>query len=405
MQLIEVNNKNTQKDFLEVARIIYKDDPVWVCPLDIEIDNIFNPKENTFYTHGEACRWILKNDNGELIGRVAAFINEKKAFTFDQPTGGMGFFECINDKKAAFMLFDKAKAWLEERKMDAMDGPINFGENDVFWGLLVEGFTHPGYGMQYNPPYYKEMFEEYGFQFYFEQVSNHLDLTKPFPERFSKIANWVMKKPGYRFEHLDYDKTEKYISDFVEIYNDGWQYHENFTPMDPQNLRNQLEKARDIIDPRFIYFAYVNDEPAAFLIMFPDANQIIKHMNGKLNLWTKLKFFYYKNIAKKLTRARIVIMGCKVKYQKSGVESGIFISLKNILDSINQYKELELSWVGDFNPKMRQLHESVGAVFAKKHITYRKYFKDTKAGRSTIIARDTRDKHLSDKTEEKEASD
>ena len=116
MQLIEVNNKNTQKDFLEVARIIYKDDPVWVCPLDIEIDNIFNPKENTFYTHGEACRWILKNDNGELIGRVAAFINEKKAFTFDQPTGGMGFFECINDKKAAFMLFDKAKAWLEERK-------------------------------------------------------------------------------------------------------------------------------------------------------------------------------------------------------------------------------------------------------------------------------------------------
>jgi hypothetical protein len=395
MQLIEVNNKTTQKEFLEVARIIYKDDKTWVCPLDVEISNIFNAKENTFYTHGDACRWVLKNSSGELIGRVAAFINEQKAHTFDQPTGGMGFFECIDNKDAAFMLFDQAKSWLEERKMEAMDGPVNFGENDVFWGLLVEGFTHPGYGMQYNPPYYKDLFESYGFDFYFEQVSNHLDMTKPFPERFAKIANWVMKKPGYEFKHLDYSQTEKFVSDFVEIYNDGWQFHESFSPMDPQNLRNQLEKARAIIDPRLIWFAYVNDEPAAFIIMFPDANQVIKKMNGKLNWWTKLKFFYYKNITKSITRARVVIMGCKVKYQKSGVESGIFISVKNILDELNQYAEMELSWVGDFNPKMRQLHESVGAVFAKKHITYRKLFNEAKeVSRSSIIAKDTKETHL-----------
>tara|TARA_Y100001954_G_scaffold219103_1_gene252915 strand:+ start:464 stop:1756 length:1293 start_codon:yes stop_codon:yes gene_type:complete len=395
MQLIEVTDKKTRKDFLDVARIIYKNDKTWVCPLDIEINNIFDPKENTFYSHGDACRWILKDNSGNLIGRVAAFINEKKANTFDQPTGGMGFFECIDNQDAAFKLFDQAKKWLSDRKMEAMDGPINFGENDVFWGLLVDGFTHPGYGMQYNPPYYQALFEAYGFEFYFEQVSNHLDMTKPFPERFAKIANWVMKKPGYEFKHLDYSETEKFVKDFVEIYNDGWQFHENFSPMDPQNLRNQLEKARDIIDPRLIWFAYVNEEPAAFIIMFPDANQVIKHMNGKLNWWSKLKFFYYKNIAKVIDRGRVVIMGCKVKYQKSGVESGIFISVKNVLDELNKYKEMELSWVGDFNPKMRQLHESVGAVFAKKHITYRKLFDESKSlERSSIIAKDTREQHL-----------
>ena len=103
-----------------------------------------------------------------------------------------------------------------------------------------------------------------------------------------------MKKPGYEFKHLDYSQTEKFVKDFVEIYDDGWQFHENFSPMDPQNLRNQLEKARAIIDPRLIWFAYVNEEPAAFIIMFPDANQVIKKMNGKLNWWSKLKFFYYK---------------------------------------------------------------------------------------------------------------
>ena len=75
---------------------------------------------------------------------------------------------------------------------------------------------------------------------------------------------------------------------------------------------------------------------------------------------------------------------------------------------MNQYKEVELSWVGDFNPKMRKLHESVGAVFAKKHITYRKYFKDTHEDkRSSIIAKDTKETHIGkqEDQQDKEVSD
>jgi hypothetical protein len=82
----------------------------------------------------------MTDEKGQFAGRVAAFINRKKAFTFQQPTGGMGFFECVNDKEAAQILFDACRTWLEERGMQAMDGPINFGENDNFWGMLVEGF-------------------------------------------------------------------------------------------------------------------------------------------------------------------------------------------------------------------------------------------------------------------------
>jgi len=55
----------------------------------------------------------------------------------------MGFFECTDDRDAAFLLFDTCSAWLKERGMQAMDGPINFGENDVNWGLLVEGSLIP----------------------------------------------------------------------------------------------------------------------------------------------------------------------------------------------------------------------------------------------------------------------
>ena len=157
MKILEVKDKISRKQFLEVVEDIYQNDDAYVRPLDGMIEEIFDPSQNIFFTHGSATRFILINEN-RVIGRVAAFINEKKAFGFEQPTGGLGFFECIDNKEAAFKLFDTAKEWLKERGMEAMDGPINFGENDNFWGLLIDGFTQPGFGMQYNPPYYKKVF-------------------------------------------------------------------------------------------------------------------------------------------------------------------------------------------------------------------------------------------------------
>ncbi len=394
MEIIEVKDKKTAKEFLDVARIIYKDDKFWVCPLDSQINGIFDPKQNIFFKNGEAIRWIMKDDKGNLTGRVAAFINRKKAYNFDQPTGGMGFFECVNDKKLAFMLFDKCKEWLQEKGMEAMDGPINFGENHIFWGLLTEGFTQPGLGMQYNPPYYKILFEDYGFKFYFEQVSNHLDLKKKFPERFWKIAEWIANKPEFEFRHLNLKKTDEFIDDFKKVYDEAWKFHENFVPINKKDLEETINGLRPVLEEEFIWFAYHDNQPIALFIMFPDVNQILKHLNGKMNLYNKLKFLYLKH-KRTITRARIVIMGVVPKYQKSGVESAIFWHLDKKMKKRPEYTELELSWVGDFNPKMGQLHQSVGAVFAKRHITYRKLFKnDANYHRSTIIPMDTKEKDL-----------
>ena len=130
MILKEVSTRPDRKAFLKVPRIIYRNDHTWVCPLDREIESIFDPHRNTYFKHGEAKRWILYDNRRQLIGRVAAFIDRNTCHKYDQPTGGMGFFECIHKHEAAKLLFDAARNWLEERGMEAMDGPINFGEND-----------------------------------------------------------------------------------------------------------------------------------------------------------------------------------------------------------------------------------------------------------------------------------
>lgn len=372
MQIIQVNDNKTKKDFLKVPHIIYKDDKNWISPLDQDTEQVFNPKKNPFFEHGLCTRWILKDNNGQLIGRIAAFVNHKKAHQYQVPTGGIGFFECIQDQDAAFLLFDTAKDWLKGQKMQAMEGPINFGENDSFWGLLVEGFSPPSYGMNYHPEYYHKFFTSYGFETAYEQITNHLDITKPFPARFTKIANWVASKPGYTFEHFRKNNAEKYINDLMEIYNDAWKDFENFVPIKKDTLTQSFKKMETIMDEKLIWFAYVNGEPASFLVTIPDANQMIKDFKGKLGLIEKLKFVYKRWAG--VSRMRAIVMGTKMAYQKHGLESALFITLGNYVLPLKQYEELEMSWVGDFNDKMLSIHEATGATLGKRHLTLRKTF-------------------------------
>ncbi|MFO8055563.1 MAG: hypothetical protein R6U19_10435 [Bacteroidales bacterium] len=376
MDIHEVKTLKDSRCFHNVARRIYRDDEHWVCPLDDVIEGIFSPSENTFFSHGEATRWYLTDSRGHLIGRVAAFINKQRAYIYEQPTGGMGFFECIDDKEAAFTLFDTARVWLQARGMQAMDGPVNFGENDNFWGLLVEGFSQPSYGMQYNPLYYKTFFEAYGFRPLYEQITNTLDMKQGLPSRFLKVAQWVAQKKEYRFEHFSFDQKERYFNAILDVYNSAWQSHDNFAPMEYGKLEDAFKEAKPVVDPELIWFVFHrnNDEPAAFFVMYPDANMILKYFDGKLKLWNKLRFYYMKK-RHYMTRARIIIMGVKPKYQNLGLESGIFANLNEVMKRRPWIRELELSWVGDFNQKMQALHKAAGGKFAKKHVTYRLHFK------------------------------
>ncbi len=372
MIITEVKGKKDVREFLDVPRSIYKNDPIWVCPLDADTEAIFDPKKNNFHSHGEITRWVLKDNQGKAIGRIAAFINKNKAYTYEQATGGIGFFESVDDYNAAVLLFDTAKIWLQSRGMQAMDGPINFGENDNFWGLLVEGFTQPSFGMNYHPLYYYKFFQDYGFTTLYQQITNHLDVNKPFPERFTKIAEWVAKKPGYRFEHLNASKIERFAADFLEIYNDGWKDFESFVPIKTETVLESFNKMKTVMDEKLIWFAYVNDEPASFVVMLPDVNQMIKPLKGKLGLKEKIKFLYYR--WKGVSRMRAIVMGTKQAFQKHGLESAIFIKIKEYVLPLKQYNEVELSWVGDFNDKMLSIHEATGAVFGKRHLTLRKLF-------------------------------
>lgn len=374
MQLIEINDKRGVRLFHEVPRTVYEGDPVWVRALRMEVENTFNPEKNSSFNHGSAIRWVLADDQGKLVGRVAAFINHAKNNGVEVPTGGLGFFECINNQDYADILFDACRDWLKEQGAQGMDGSINFGENMVNWGVLVEGFIPQAYGMQYNKPYYGQLFENYGFQDYFQQFSYHKDLSQPFPERIVKFARFLETRPGYKFEHFSIRNQKKYIDDLISVLNATWsEYMEDFIPIERDEMEALFNSAKALIEEEFIWFAYKDGQPIGVVVSLPDFNQILKHFNGRIRLIHVPKLLYLKK-KKTITRFRVLLAAIIPEYQNSGAIAALFLQMIKALDNKPQYTEMELSWVGDYNKRMIKIYEQIGGVQMKKHLTYRYLF-------------------------------
>ena len=395
MQLIEINDRKGISLFHEAAKAIYTGDSFWVTPLQMEIDNTFDPKKNNSFRNGDAIRWVLIDENGQLIGRVAAFINHTKNEKLDFPSGGLGFFECIDNQEAANILFDACREWLEGMGAKGMDGSINFGENMVNWGVLVDGFTKPTYGMPYNKPYYGKLFEDYGFRDYFQQMSYHKDLNEPFPERIVKFAHYLETRPGYTFEHYTIQNQDKYIKDMVTILNATWAaYMEGFTPIEEGEIGGLFESAKALIEEEFIWFAYKDGEPIGVVVSLPDFNQILSHFKGRVGLLQAPKFLYLKK-KKTINRFRVLLAGIIPEYQNSGAIAALFLQMVKSLENKPHFKEMELSWVGDFNKRMIKIYEQIGGLRKKKHITYRLLFdpkipfeRFTNAGGDSLLRKD-----------------
>lgn len=367
-----------EKEFLSMARKIYKGNRNWVQPLDNDINAVFDRSRNRLFEGGDAVRWIVRDSLGDVVGRIAAFYNTQQANYEEQPTGGCGFFESIDSQTVADMLFDASRDWLKEKGMEAMDGPINFGNRDEWWGCLVEGFElQPLYTNPYNLPYYKNLFETYGFQNYFNQYTYQRNLrVGEFSQAVYDRVKRLEETPGYRFDHISKKNLMQVADDFRLIYNKAWANFPGVRPMTREGAQALMKTMKPIIDEKLIYFAYFNDEPVGFFIMVPDLNRVIGRFHGKLNLINKLRLMALLKWTNKADRVFAIIFGVTPEFHGRGIESGIMHEFEQSVarGEIN-YKTLELAWMGDFNPVMiRMVENYVCAHKNKTHVTFRYLF-------------------------------
>ena len=376
MELIAVKDTITAKEFIRANVELNKGNKAYIRPIDKEINEVFDPEQNKAFRHGEATRWLLKDDEGQLIGRIAAFVNKKyKNKGDDVPIGGVGFFDCINNQEAADMLLDVARHWLSQRGMEAMDGPINFGERDKWWGLLVEGFHEPLWSMNFNPPYYKELLENYGFKPFFHQLCFGLDPMKPLSPKVMQRHAAIAADPRYSARTIEKKHLEKYAMDFVTVYNAAYAGHGGLKEMKKDQALLLFKKMKPLLDEDIAWFAYYDDKPIALFLNIPELNQYYKHFNGKVGPLQMLQFVWLKMVGacKHFTG---IIFALHPDFQGKGVDAYIIAESAKIIQPAKFYVHYEMQWIGDFNPKMVNIARTLGETYVSRKLTTYRYLFD-----------------------------
>ncbi len=380
MPLFEVTDARLARQFIELPARLHAAEPAYIGALENEVEAVFDPAKNPKFSNGEAVRWVLTDAQGAVVGRVAAFLNRDApdVRNADLPTGGLGFFECINDQMAANQLLEAGRQWLAARGMQAMDGPINFGERDRFWGLLIEGFDRPpNYGMFWHPAYYRELFERYGFELYFKQYTCYRTTSAPLHASFAKRAE--EKAAEFRFAHARKQNADKLARDFHHVYNLAWAKHSGVKPMTLDQARAIVREMKPVLDERLLWFAYQGEEPVAFFISLPELNQIFRHVGRRLNLLGKLRFLWarWRYMRRPDKRMFGIIYGVVPEFQGKGVDAAMLVHARQAFIDAG-YADLEMNWIGDFNPRMLVTIRSIGASIVKTHATYRYLFDRTR---------------------------
>lgn len=370
MQIITVDSPKTWALFFKTAHLIYKNDPNWIAPLEMDVRNVFDPSKNTAWKNGKARCFVLLDHNGKPAGRIAAFIDHTANATQPYPLGGVGYFECVNNPEFAHALFQTAENFLRAEGAKIMEGPVNFGERDKFWGLLVKGFEPPLYQENYNPSYYEALFLQEGF-IPFEQILTYAGATANIPfERLGAVAKRLKERQPMYVEALNYNHLEKFANDFSEVYNAAFAEYDHFHPVSPLLVHNMLLQAKAIADTHIAAIAYFDKNPAGFVALYPDINPLLRHAKGKLNAWT-IPLFLLKKQFKKTYNAKGLGFGIHPEYQAKGIFA-LLIDFLSSARNVQRYPMMYLAGIRTHNHEIRSVYSKLQVDVNRIHVAFRK---------------------------------
>jgi GNAT superfamily N-acetyltransferase len=368
MTVERVSDKPGLDRFIRLPWKVYRGNSHWVPPLLSEMKFILG-EENPFFHHAEAA-YFLAYKNGEVAGRIAAIVDRNHINIHNEQAGFFGFFECIPDVAIARDLLDAAAAWLKEREIAIMRGPLNPSTNDEC-GFLLEGFDSPPMIMMtYTPPYYLDYMEQCGLvkaKDLFAYLSVIKDVSAA--PRLEKLASAIKARvPGLVVRPAVMKNFRKELEAVKDIYNSAWGHNWGFVPMTDEEIESMAKRLKPLIVPELLIMAEVNGDPAGFFMAVPDYNQVLKRVNGKLGPLELLKFLWY---SRKISDIRVLTMGVKEEFRKKGIEGLLYLeSFKAAMRK--GYEHAEMSWVLEDNAAMRKGCELMGGKLYKKYRIYEK---------------------------------
>ena len=372
--MIEIKPVQTKSDlnqFVDIPWKVYEGNQYWAPPLRMVVKEVLDVDKNPFYKHAFRKLFTAFKD-GVAAGRIVGIVDSAQNQYSKEKIVFFGFFECSNDQEVANALFDEVLKWGKGFGMEKLRGPASPNMNQEC-GLLVDGFEDsPCINMPYNPPYYLELYENWGLKKEIDLYAYMIDSRKgQFSDRLVAHAAKVKASGKFKFREINMRKYEEESKTALDIYNDAWEANWGFCPMTEEEFRHMGKEMKMILDPRFAMFIEYKGETVAFGFALPDVNKVFqKNPGGRLTLAGIMKMIWHlKGPGRKKTvkRLRIVALGVKKKYQSFGLGPVLFAEYF-VKGPAQGYPQGEASWVLETNKQMNQAAKEMNG---DRYKTYR----------------------------------
>jgi hypothetical protein len=370
VEIIEVSKKEDLRKFIDLPWELYRNDPNWIPPLKGSMLKTLMGVNNPLFMTGTHT-FFMAYKEGKPKGRILTGINEKLNIKKGKKEGYISLFETTDDWETASSLFDYASSWLRDRGMETMVGPVSPTNGDDSRGLLVNGFDGPPVIMNsYNPKFYMEFIERYGFEKDIDLLAYYLDADNAPVDRFKKVVAYAMKRYNFTVDRFDFKQLDREVQDIKRILDEAmpsaWGH---LTPPSIEELYAEVNSLKKYADNDLLYIARSEGQPIGFVFALPDLNQVLKKLKGRLFPLGALKYLYYKP---KVTGLRVFAQFVVPKFQNKAVNGAIFYKLM-VEAKRKGYKYGEGSTIGEMNIESRRSVEGAGGILYR---TYRLYRRD-----------------------------
>ncbi|WBO22016.1 N-acetyltransferase [Sphingomonas abietis] len=384
IQIFEVKTTADKKRFVDVQFALNKHDPAWVPPLKMDALELLTPGKNPWFEHGHGDLFIAVRD-GKDVGRISAHIDH---LWLDMPPeqgggkdiGNWGLYEAT-DKDVSDALIAHAEAWLRKEGMKRSVGPISISIWDEP-GLLIKGHDHsPTVMMGHHNPHYEAWIEAAGYGKVKDLNTYEVDITKTFPPLIERIVASGERNPRITVRTVNKKNFKAEAALILSILNDAWSGNWGFLPITDSEIQYVGKKLKPIVFNDLIRIAEVEGEPVAFMMTWPDLNEMQKDLNGSLFPFGVVKLLWRLNGGfsgrPTVNTVRVPLMGVKKKLQATRLASQLaFMMIEYIRsDSVKLFgaTRAEIGWILEDNQGMVSIAD---AINSHKNRVYRIYTKD-----------------------------
>lgn len=373
-----VRDKKGRAAFVDVGNAFSARVPNSVPQLRGEQIELITPGKNPFFGHARAQLFIAKVD-GKPVGRISAHIDElalqvPKEQGFGPGTGMFGYFDA-DSEAVAHALLAEAEKWLLSEEMTRVLGPISMS----IWeepGLLVRGQDHPPMIMMgHHPAHYRGWIESYGFTTAKTLLTYDLPADREFPPLIQRIVKSGERNSRITVRQVVKKRWDSEAAIILSILNDAWSGNWGFVPFTPDEIAYAGKKLRPIIFEPLNMIAELDGEPVAFLLTFPDINQVLAKINGKLfpfGWFHMLRWLHFP----KGSGMRVPLMGVKKELHNSRMASQLAFmmidQIRRTADELYESKRGEVGWILDDNKGMVAIADAINSKINREYIVFGK---------------------------------